>query len=160
MGKLVFDFVKPLIWMWKVGVYFYFFFIYWHAKIADVIVICKKCFTIIAIDIITATILIFSRVSHAISSFIQREPSKWTSVPPCQQAAPHQWSGEGDPKAQCRGCGQSHSAEHKECCSREKMDPAWPPQPLQMEPGSLKSWFPTLSSSKVRPKSQFLSELW
>lgn len=103
--------------------------------------------------------ILFSRVSHAISSLIQREPSEWPCVPSCQQAAPLQRGRQGDPVGRFRGCGQSHSAEHKECCCREKMDPPWPSQPLQMELGSLKNWFPALSSSKVRPGFQVLSVL-
>lgn len=102
--------------------------------------------------------ILVSRVSHAIGSLGQREPSEWPSVPSCQQAAPHQRGGQGDPVDRSSGRGQSHSAEHKECGCREKMDPSRPPQPLHMEPRSLHGRFPTLPSSKVRPGFQVLDE--
>lgn len=103
-------------------------------------------------------IISFFSLSHAIGSLGQRESSEWPGVPSRQQAPPYQRGRQGDPNDQCRGCGPSHSAEHKECPSREKMDPAWPSQPLHMEPRSLKCWLASLSNSKVRPNFQVLYE--
>lgn len=115
-----------------------------------------KCF-------LKSLFFLFCRVSHAVGPFLQREPCEESSVPSCcQTAQPHQRriqtaggfvpSERGWQAARDGGrwrVQQNHSDQHKERHRWEEVDPTRPSQPLQMEPGSLKSQLPSFSSPKV-----------
>lgn len=86
------------------------------------------------------------KLSHAISSLIQRDHSQQPCVPTRWQAARLQQrreqsqerSREPEDGGGVAGGSQKHSDQNKELFSRKEMDPARPSQPLHVEPRSLK----------------------
>lgn len=91
----------------------------------------------------------FPKLSHAISSLIQRDHSQEPCVPTRWQAARLQQRREPEDGGGVAGGSQKHSDQNKELFSRKEMDPARPSQPLHVEPRSLKIRLPPHSSFKV-----------